>query len=773
MAGNTLLSLLVKLGLDSAELDSGLAKTESSVSSRMKNIGSSMMKTGGLMTAGLTLPIVAAGVKMGALASDMEESINKVNVVFGESAGEIQSWAKTAATSLGMSSQQALEAAGTYGNLFRAMGLGLGPAADMSKAVVGLAADLASFNNASPEETLLALRSGLSGEMMPLKRFGVAMNDTTMKNMAMSMGLGDNILALSEAEKVQVRYAVIMSQTSLAQGDFIRTSDGMANTTKILKARLVDVAAALGAKLLPLGLKLATLASDLVGKFSSLTSGQQNMILIVVGVVAAIGPLTTIIGALSTALGAVIPLFTGLITAMKVYSMQTSVVPLTNALTVAFGAQAVAIGAAAAALVALIAVGYTYHKQIIVRQKEGIEANTEAWKNLYSAMEGAGTAAIMAKYTRTIGNMNKAYKDSNAIARLFVDLQGLEFTGFRDLERVLVTTTSNYEDYVKQLRTAAALQGLTITDTGQLIRMVDNFDGTLEEVTVGVLQYTEGLYDATRSAEGMTAATVDMAEKLRGALKPAIGEIPPTLEEIAAAAKLLHDQLMDETAWEVMYTSAKDATERVKDNFDWLGQQLTTNMGDLSVQGAQLWNALLVSTGRISPEALTAFLQVQQDFLTMKTMLEKGIAIPVIVNWYENKSLTGPAAQAAAAAATAAAAGDWVRRGPSTTPGKTGGWWENTVTGYWEERALGGAFKGWAMVGDTPSGGITPYTEWVYGSGVVYNQSQMARMSAGIPDLAGGGVIGAGPVPPAQPVLDEAKLARMIRDAILQSGVIA
>ena len=214
MAGNTLLSLLVKLGLDSAELDSGLAKTESSVSSRMKNIGSSMMKTGGIMTAGLTLPIIAAGVKMGALASDMEESINKVNVVFGESAGEIQSWAKTAATSLGMSSQQALEAAGTYGNLFRAMGLGLDLAADMSKAVVGLAADLASFNNASPEETLLALRSGLSGEMEPLKKYGVAMNETAMKTMAMKMGFGDNIQALSEAEKVQVRYAVIMSQTS-------------------------------------------------------------------------------------------------------------------------------------------------------------------------------------------------------------------------------------------------------------------------------------------------------------------------------------------------------------------------------------------------------------------------------------------------------------------------------------------------------------------------------------------------------------------------------
>ena len=766
---NTLMSLLVKLGLDSAELDSGLAKTESSVSNRMKNIGGSMMKTGGIMTAGLTLPIIAAGVKMVDSASDMAESTSKVGVVFGENAGEIQSWAKTAATSLGMSSQQALEAAGTYGNLFQALGLGVQDATDMSKSVVGLAADLASFNNASPEETLLALRSGLSGEMEPLKKYGVAMNETAMESMASSMGLGDNIQALSEAEKMQVRYGVIMSQTSLAQGDFIRTSDGMANTTKILKARLVDVAAELGEKLLPLGLKLAILASDLVGKFSSLTSGQQNMILIVVGVVAAIGPLTTIIGALSTALGAVIPLFTGLITAMKVYSMQTSVVPLTNALTVAFGAQAVAIGAAAAALVALIAVGYTYYKQIIVRQKEGIEANTEAWKNLYSAMEGADTAAIMAKYTRTIGNMNKAYKDSNAIARLFVNLQGLEFTGFRDLERVLVTTTSNYEDYVKQLRTAAALQGLTITDTGQLIRMVDNFDGTLEEVTVGVLQYTEGLYDATRSAEGMTAMTNEGTRAL-ARMATGLPDVDKGLKDLETDFGGLYkvvdtmqglynnfNEKQDE-----LIQKQKDAQaaidEAIRQGYNPAGSKLKELYGNLEDINTQL-DATGTAFERESKRAILAMLEqklsaggLSNTEFTILTKLgvQWGIYSQAVVN-------------------EAAIINTAINEGIDLTNlDKFKGYMEymlahpgiNISFDYWLTvhgtepsapnvpsvpggthipLASGGLFSGWAMVGDAPGGGITPYTEWVYGSGTVYNQAQMAGRS--VPPMAAGGAI--------------------------------
>ncbi len=144
--------LMVALGLDSSDYSKGLDAAEgkagasaAAIGSKLEGIGKSMTKAGAIMTAGLTTPIVAMGLKSMDAASDLEESMNKVGVVFGTSAGQIQAWATTAAGSMGQSQQQALEATGTFGNLFTAMGMGQAPAADMSMDLVELASDLASF----------------------------------------------------------------------------------------------------------------------------------------------------------------------------------------------------------------------------------------------------------------------------------------------------------------------------------------------------------------------------------------------------------------------------------------------------------------------------------------------------------------------------------------------------------------------------------------------------------------------------------------------------
>ncbi len=184
-------------------------------------------------------------------ASDLSESTNKVGVVFGDSADAVRVFARTAATQLGQSEQQALEAAGTYGNLLTSIGVMPGAAADMSTSLVTLASDLASFNNASPEETLLALRSALTGEFEPMKRFGAALSADAVAAKAMEMGLADSKKALTPAMKAQAAYALILEQTTNAQGDFARTSDGMANQQRTAAAQWKDLQAAVGAGFLP------------------------------------------------------------------------------------------------------------------------------------------------------------------------------------------------------------------------------------------------------------------------------------------------------------------------------------------------------------------------------------------------------------------------------------------------------------------------------------------------------------------------------------------
>jgi hypothetical protein len=223
-------------------------------------------KTAGKILAVGLAGAFAGGAVVGKLAidaaSDLNESISKVGVVFGDAGDSVVAFSKTTAKSLGQSQRQSLEAAGTFGNLFRALKIGQKPAADMSTSLVTLAGDLASFNNVDPAQALDALRSGLVGETEPLRQFGVNINDATLKTKALELGLISSTKdALDPAAKAQAAYALIMDQTSLAQGDFARTSGGLANQQRILKAELDDVVANLGQQLLPIAVELAHFAS--------------------------------------------------------------------------------------------------------------------------------------------------------------------------------------------------------------------------------------------------------------------------------------------------------------------------------------------------------------------------------------------------------------------------------------------------------------------------------------------------------------------------------
>ena len=194
-------------------------------------------------------------------ASDLEESASKVGVVFGDSGEVVKDWAKTAATSMGVSEQAALEAAGTFGNLGVGMGIATDDAADISQAMVQLAADMASFNNVPVEEALAAIKSGLTGESEPMKKFGVVLDEATLKANAFAKGIGDGKRPLTAQEKYLAAYREMVKQTGIQQGDFTRTSEGLAGQQKIAAAQWDDMQASIGEALLPVIKELVTVAN--------------------------------------------------------------------------------------------------------------------------------------------------------------------------------------------------------------------------------------------------------------------------------------------------------------------------------------------------------------------------------------------------------------------------------------------------------------------------------------------------------------------------------
>ena len=180
------------------------------------------------------------------LASDLGETTTKVGVIFGNNAQEIQSWARTTSTSFGQTTQQAMDAAATFAIFGKAAGLSGGQLVGFSKNLVGLSADFASFYNTSPEEAITAIGAALRGESEPIRKFGVLLDDATLKAEAMKLGLYDGTGALDAQTKSLAAYNAILSQSTDAQGDFERTSDGLANQTRILSAEFTNLKTALG-----------------------------------------------------------------------------------------------------------------------------------------------------------------------------------------------------------------------------------------------------------------------------------------------------------------------------------------------------------------------------------------------------------------------------------------------------------------------------------------------------------------------------------------------
>ena len=187
------------------------------------------------------------------IAADVGESMSKNKTLFGEASESVAKFAKTASVNFGLSNRDALEAAGNFGALTHAMGMSGEEGADMSITMVKLAADMASFNNASPEETLTALAAGLRGENEPLRRFGILLDAATLKTKALEMGLIENTKsALDPATKALAAYASIMEKSTVQQGDFERTSDGLANKQRTLSAQFTNLAEEIGLALLPI-----------------------------------------------------------------------------------------------------------------------------------------------------------------------------------------------------------------------------------------------------------------------------------------------------------------------------------------------------------------------------------------------------------------------------------------------------------------------------------------------------------------------------------------
>lgn len=183
-------------------------------------------------------------------ASDLAEAQNVVDVSFGKSADKMEKFADTCVETYGISKLTAKQTGSTFAAMGSGMGLAEDSATDMAVAMTGLSADMASFYNVEQDVAATALKSVYTGETETLKQFGIVMTEANLEAYALSQGITKSYSAMSQAEKVQLRYNYVMQQTSLAQGDFARTSNGWANQTRMLSEKWKELSTVVGGVLM-------------------------------------------------------------------------------------------------------------------------------------------------------------------------------------------------------------------------------------------------------------------------------------------------------------------------------------------------------------------------------------------------------------------------------------------------------------------------------------------------------------------------------------------
>jgi hypothetical protein len=264
---------------------------------RLEAAGTRMQTWGAGLSLTVTAPLVALGVKAGEGASAVNEALNKTRVVFGQSADSVIQWSTTTGDAFGQSQREALAAAGSFGNFFTLVGKSGAEAATMSRNLVELASDLASFHDAKPEEAVYALGAALRGESEPIRRFGVLLDEATLKNEALRMGLISSTKgSLEPAVRVQAAYGVIMRQTAVAQGDFARTANEGANMQRRANAQTEDAINQLGNHLLPLMKQGAEFVGSMAKAFNGLSPEMQKALVYGAGFAAILGPLLGVLG---------------------------------------------------------------------------------------------------------------------------------------------------------------------------------------------------------------------------------------------------------------------------------------------------------------------------------------------------------------------------------------------------------------------------------------------------------------------------------------------
>ena len=298
------------------------------------------------------------------VASDAVEIQSKFDVVFSSIEKDMNDWAESFSNSAGRARQDIKNFTAGIADVLKPMGLATGAAAEMSKEMVALALDVASFNNRQDADVVRAFTSALTGERESLKTLGIVINETDVQQEAYRSGITKVGEALTKEAKATATMNLLFKNSKDAQGDLIRTQDTFANRLKTTQSAIKNLQEEIGIKLLPMAAKLLGKFNELIDKarvWAEWIDKNKDTIIAFVQVISGAGGLLFVITKVNTA----IKLMTASLKALALMSG--------TATTATTGLKLALLGLPAAIAISVALVGLT----LVVRQIREIKASLD------------------------------------------------------------------------------------------------------------------------------------------------------------------------------------------------------------------------------------------------------------------------------------------------------------------------------------------------------------------------------------------------------------
>jgi hypothetical protein len=239
-------------------------------------------------------------------ANDMAESWNKFGVVFGDTAKDVRRSLMGLTADMFGSTRAAVDAAGTFGNMFKQMGFAAPEVATFSKGMLNLARDLVSFHNADPTEVIQAVGSAFRGEFDSVQKWIPTITAAAVEQQALADTGKESAEALTAGEKAAATYTIMLRGLGDAQGDAAATAGSASNKQRALNRDMEDASITIGQALQPAMAVLLPMVAELATAFADASPQIQNATIALAGFTAVALVIGGTLGGIIVAIGAVV-----------------------------------------------------------------------------------------------------------------------------------------------------------------------------------------------------------------------------------------------------------------------------------------------------------------------------------------------------------------------------------------------------------------------------------------------------------------------------------